>query len=117
MDRQLILVGKKMMLTVVLAWAVGSVQAQETKETLTLTLDKALEIAARKAELKGYTIVSYPTKKDILSTLLDVQPNNYVESQVLKSQLGDYYKDFNLLRNIKERAMIQARVPFELNVK
>ena len=45
MDRQLILVGKKMMLTVVLAWAVGSVQAQETKETLPLTLDKALEIA------------------------------------------------------------------------
>ena len=45
MDRQLILVGKKMMLTVVLAWAVGSVHAQETKETLTLTLDKALEIA------------------------------------------------------------------------
>ena len=80
-------------------------------------IDKALEIAARKAELKGYTIVSYPTKKDILPTLLDVQPNNYVESQVLKSQLGDYYKDFNLLRNIKERAMIQARVPFELNVK
>lgn len=80
-------------------------------------IDKALEIAARKAELKGYTIVSYPTKKDILSTLLDVRPNNYVESQVLKSQLGDYYKDFNLLRNIKERAMIQARVPFELNVK
>lgn len=80
-------------------------------------IDKALEIAARKAELKGYTIVSYPTKKDILSTLLDVQSNNYVESQVLKSQLGDYYKDFNLLRNIKERAMIQARVPFELNVK
>lgn len=80
-------------------------------------IDKALEIAARKAELKGYTIVSYPTKKDILSTLLDVQSNNYVESQVLKSQLGDYYKDLNLLRNIKERAMIQARVPFELNVK
>ena len=80
-------------------------------------IDKALEIAARKAELKGYTIVSYPTKKDILSTLLDVQPNNYVESQVLKSQLGDYYKDFNLLRNIKERAMIQARVPLECIVQ
>ena len=45
------------------------------------------------------------------------QPGNYVESQVLKSQLGDYYKDFSLLKNIKERAMIQARVPFELNVK
>ena len=80
-------------------------------------IGKALEIAAQKADLKGYTIISYPAKKDILSTLLDVQPGNYVESQVLKSQLGDYYKDFSLLKNIKERAMIQARVPFELNVK
>ena len=58
-------------------------------------IGKALEIAAQKADLKGYTIISYPAKKDILSTLLDVQPGNYVE----------------------ERAMIQARVPFELNVK
>ena len=80
-------------------------------------IGKALEIATQKADLKGYTIISYPAKKDILSTLLDVQPGNYVESQVLKSQLGDYYKDFSLLKNIKERAMIQARVPFELNVK
>ena len=80
-------------------------------------IGKALEIAAQKADLKGYTIISYPAKKDILSTLFDVQPGNYVESQVLKSQLGDYYKDFSLLKNIKERAMIQARVPFELNVK
>jgi len=34
-----------MMLTVALLLAVGHIQAQETKETLTLTLDKALEIA------------------------------------------------------------------------
>lgn len=33
------------MLTVALMWAVSSAQAQETKQTLTLTLDKALEIA------------------------------------------------------------------------
>ena len=45
MDRQLILVGKKLVLTVALACAIGSVQAQNTQETLTLTLDKALEIA------------------------------------------------------------------------
>lgn len=45
MDRQLFLASKKMMLTVVLLLAIGRIQAQETKETLTLTLDKALEIA------------------------------------------------------------------------
>lgn len=33
------------MLTVVLLLAISYVQAQETKEPLTLTLDKALEIA------------------------------------------------------------------------
>lgn len=37
--------GKKMFLTAVVACTIGSVQAQEVKDTLTLTLNKALEIA------------------------------------------------------------------------
>lgn len=37
--------GKKMFLTVAAAFAIGCVQAQEVKDTLKLTLDKALEIA------------------------------------------------------------------------
>ena len=37
--------GKKMFLTAVAACAIGCVQAQEVKDTLTLTLNKALEIA------------------------------------------------------------------------
>lgn len=45
MDRQLFLASKKIMLTVFLLLAISYVQAQETKEPLTLTLDKALEIA------------------------------------------------------------------------
>ena len=45
MDRQLFLASKKIMLTVFLLLAIGHIQAQETTETLTLTLDKALEIA------------------------------------------------------------------------
>jgi protease-4 len=61
--------------------------------------------------------VAYPAKKDLFSSLLDTQPTSYVESQLLKSKLGDYYKDFSLLKNLSERSMIQARVPFELNIK
>lgn len=37
--------GKKMFLTAVAVCAIGSIQAQEVKDTLQLTLDKALEIA------------------------------------------------------------------------
>ena len=80
-------------------------------------IDKALDIAITKARVGGYTIVSYPEKKDVLSSLLDTKPTNYVESQLLKSKLGEYYRQFGLLTNLKEQSMIQARVPFELNIK
>ena len=80
-------------------------------------IDKALDIAIAKARVGGYTIVSYPEKKDVLSSLLDTKPTNYVESQLLTSKLGEYYRQFGLLTNLKEQSMIQARVPFELNIK
>ena len=80
-------------------------------------IDKALDIAVAKARVGGYTIVSYPEKKDVLSSLLDTKPTNYVESQLLKSKLGEYYQQFGLLKNLQEQSMIQARVPFELNIK
>ena len=102
--------------------AEGRVWTGETAKKLGLVdelggIDKALDIAVKKANLNGYTVVSYPEKKDFLSTLLDTKPTNYVESQLMKSKLGDYYKDFSLLKNLRERSMIQARVPFELNIK
>jgi len=79
-------------------------------------IDTALEIAVRKAGIEGYTVVSYPAKQD-LSSLLNTKPTNYVESQILKSKLGEYYQQFGMLKNLKERSMIQARIPFELNIK
>ena len=51
-------------------------------------IDTALEIAVRKAGIEGYTVVSYPAKQDLLSSLLNTKPTNYVESQILKSKLG-----------------------------
>ena len=49
-------------------------------------IDTALEIAVRKAGIEGYTVVSYPAKQDLLSSLLDTKPTNYVESVILKSK-------------------------------
>lgn len=80
-------------------------------------IDKALEIAVKKADIENYTVISYPDKKDFFSILLETKPGNYIETRLLKSQLGEYYKGFNLLKNLEERSMIQARVPFELNIK
>ena len=80
-------------------------------------IDTALETAVRKAGIEGYTVVFYPAKQDLLSSLLNTKPTNYVESQILKSKLGEYYQQFGMLKNLKERSMIQARIPFELNIK
>ena len=80
-------------------------------------IDTALEIAVKKAKIDAYTVVSYPEKEDFISSILDTKATNYVESQLLKSQLGEYYQQFGMLKNLKERSMIQARVPFELNIK
>ena len=80
-------------------------------------IDTALEIAVKKAGIEGYTVVSYPAKQDFLSSLLDTKPSNYVEAQILKSKLGEYYQQFGMLKNLTERSMIQARIPFELNIK
>lgn len=80
-------------------------------------IDKALDIAVKKAAIEGYSVVSYPEKEGFLTSLLSTQSANYVESKLLNSKLGSYYKDFSFLKNIEERAMIQARLPFELNIK
>jgi protease IV len=80
-------------------------------------INKAIEIAVKKAKVDGYTIVDYPDKKDFLAELLDMKPTNYIETRLMKSQLVDFYKEFGLLKNLEGSNFLQARVPFELNIK
>ena len=79
-------------------------------------LDKALEIAAGKAEIENYTVLGYPAKKDFFSSLIEEKPTNYIQSQILRSNLGDFYKDFSFIKSLEEADVLQARLPFELNI-
>lgn len=102
--------------------AEGRVWTGETAKELGLVdelggIDKALDIAVAKAGIDSYTVISYPKKQDFLSSLLETKSTNYVESQLLKSNMGEYYKQFGMLKSLKEKSMIQARIPFELNIK
>lgn len=80
-------------------------------------IDKALKIAEAKAGVDNYTLVVYPEQMGMWESLLEVSPANYIESKLLKDRLGDYYQSFDLLRNLREKAMIQACMPFELTIK
>ena len=79
-------------------------------------LDKALEIAAQKAGIENYSILNYPDKDNILTTLLNESKNDYIEGQMAET-LGEYYDYTKFVRNIKNADRIQARMPFELHIK
>ncbi len=80
-------------------------------------LDTALEIAIRKAGVEKYTVIAYPEKENLLSSLLSSSSSRSIESRLLKENLGGYYSDFMLLKNLQEADQIQARLPFELHLK
>ncbi len=83
-------------------------------------LDTALEIAIQKADVTGYSVVSYPAKKTFFENLFSTDQGNYIKSRMIQSELGEfgeYYKDLSNLKNMNKETMIQARLPFYLNMK
>ena len=80
-------------------------------------IDRALEVAVERAAIEAYTILSYPEKENFFSSLLNDKPANYIETKLLKDNLGRYYKEFNLLKNLEDADCLQARVPFSLNME
>lgn len=79
-------------------------------------LKTAINIAVKMAKTKGFSVISYPEKKGFLSALIKEKPDNYIETKLLKSKLGYYYKPFNLINSIEKKSPIQARMPFDINI-
>lgn len=78
-------------------------------------LDKALEIAAEKAGVEEYSIISYPAQASIFSSLMGSAKKDYIEGK-MNETLGEYYQYLKFLENIKEADRIQARIPFDLRI-
>lgn len=79
-------------------------------------IDKALEIAAQKADIQNYSILHYPDKSNLLSSLLDKGKEDYIESQMSEA-MGDYYGYLKFIQNLKDTDRIQARMPFDIRIK
>lgn len=80
-------------------------------------LDKALEIAIDKAGVDAYTVMSYPKKESFFESLMSTNPGNYIKAHVLNGKMGDMYRQFGIIENFDKIDRIQARVPFELNIR
>ncbi len=82
-------------------------------------LDDAIAKAAQLAKVEDYGTVEYPVAADWMDQLLDeVSGNggNYLDEQ-LRLTLGDLYKPFMIIRNMKEKEPVQAALPYVLNIK
>lgn len=79
-------------------------------------LDKAIGIAAQRAGLGEYVVESYPEVTDFMTELLEGDEKDYMESAAHKA-MGEYYDFIRFVRNVKNAAPIQARMPFELVIR
>ena len=83
-------------------------------------LDKAIRIAANMSKTPKYKVENYPVKKDFLSKLLKLNPEDYIESSILKSKLGNYYKKFKTyysLSNFNKKNSLLLIMPYDPNIR
>lgn len=83
------------------------------------SLDDAIVKAAQLAKVTDYDTIECPTEADWMEQLLDKvsgQNSSYLDEQ-LRLTLGDMYKPFVTIRNMKEKEPVQAAIPFYLNIQ
>lgn len=78
-------------------------------------LETAIEIAAQKAGLENYKLLSLPKQKDPFEELLS-KGTNSVEEAVVKYFLGENAKYHITLDRLKRYSGIQARMPYEVEI-
>jgi protease IV len=76
-------------------------------------LEKAVETAAALANIKDYRILDLPEQKDLIGQIFDELLGSSRVSY-LEKELGENYRYYLYLKQVREMKGIQARLPFEL---
>lgn len=120
--RQRVATGRKMTTDQVEAIAQGHVFLGQDALKIKLVdelggLDKAVAKAAKLAKINEYYTSEYPAPLSFTDQLLaETGGGNYLDEQ-LRAFLGEYYEPFLLLKTMNRQDVIQARIPFYLNIK
>lgn len=80
-------------------------------------LDDAVAKAAKLAKLDSYYTSEYPAPGSITDQLFNsMSSSNYLDEQ-LRLTLGSMYEPFMQMRTLNQRQMLQAQLPFVINMK
>ena len=78
-------------------------------------IDRAIAIAAERAEIENFTVVRFPEQEDFMTLLLRSMSGD-LESRVLRARLGSHYETFRRISDIRYMNGVFALMPFGLNV-
>lgn len=80
-------------------------------------IDKAIEMAAEMANLgKSYVVFEYPKMRSRFEELLNPAKDE-LAARTLKEYLGESYELFLMLKEAKDQDYMQARIPFDLDIR
>ena len=78
-------------------------------------LEESIKGAAELAELDDYRIIELPEQKDPLQQLIEMFEED-MQTSWLRHQLGNQYKYYKTLNDLKEINGIQARMPLQFSI-
>jgi protease-4 len=112
--------GRQMSTADIEAVAQGRVWTGEMAKDLGLVdllgdIELAKEIAAEKAGIESYTLISYPEEQDPFAMLLDQTREGYIEARIGKV-VGQFKEELNLIYNLENMSALQARLPYTIHL-
>ena len=112
--------GRQMSIADIEAVAQGRVWTGELAKELGLVdllgdIELAKEIAAEKAGIDSYTLISYPEEENMLAMLLNQTKESYIDARISKAA-GLFKNEFNLIYNLEQMNNLQARMPYEIHL-
>ena len=78
-------------------------------------IELAEEIAAQKAGIENYTLISYPKEQNALDMFMDQAKESYIEARIGKVA-GQFRNELNLIYNLEQMNCIQARMPYAIHL-
>ncbi len=79
-------------------------------------IDTAIEEAAKLAKLDDYSLNSFPKKTDFFESLFNTKKEE-LTTRAMKEYLGNDYQLFKTIKEIKEQDFIQARMPYDMDIR
>ena len=80
-------------------------------------LDLAIEIAAEKAEISDdYRLVYYPEQKNFFDELMSGLSGG-AQTKIMEREMGELYPYVEKIKEINEMVGLQARMPFDLDIR